>query len=241
VIKDIDLGAEDVTVVKVFHLQHSDPQEMSDLLNNLFPDDSKSSGAQAPMQFGGALARFFGGGGGGRFGGGGGGGGPFGGGGGGPFGGGGGPGGSGLQNNGNNGENARIKKRNRVITAADPRTTSLVVTAAKELMDQIESVVTELDSRPGNNAVVAMFRLENAEPNDALQVLQDIFNKNGVQNNNSTRNNQQNNILQNRSIQQSQLLNNTSATIRNGMGGVTGAGLGGFGGGTGAGGGPGGF
>ena len=211
VIKAIDMGAEDVTVVKVFHLQHSNPQEMSDLLGSLFPDDSRSGATQAPMQFGGfrGFGRFFGGGGGG----------------GGPFGGG--------QNNANAGQNARIKKRNRVIAAADLRTSALVVTAAKDLMDQIEAVVTELDSEQGNNPTVAMFRLENAEPTDALQVLQDIFNKNGVQNNNSSRNNQQNNILQNRSIQQNQQYNNNSSS-RMGTGSGTG-GRSGFGGGGGGG------
>src|SRR5437016_1893474 len=53
VIHAIDMGAEDVTVVKVFHLQHADPSETADLLTNLFPDDSRSGGNQTPMQFGG--------------------------------------------------------------------------------------------------------------------------------------------------------------------------------------------
>ena len=206
VIKDIDLGAEDVTVVKVFHLEHSSPDEMADLLSTLFPDDSKSGTAQAPMQFRAGLARLLGGGGGG----------------GGSF--------TGGAPNSSTEQNARIKKRNRVIAAADSRTSSLVVTAARDLMDQIEAVVSELDAKRGNNATIALFPLENAEPNDALQVLQDIFNKNGVQNNNSTRNNQQNNILQNRSIQQSQQYNSSTST-RGGLGGGSGAGLSGFGGG----------
>src|SRR5207249_7282757 len=53
VVHAIDMGAEDVTVVKVFHLQHADPSETADLLTNLFPDDSRSGGNQTPMQFGG--------------------------------------------------------------------------------------------------------------------------------------------------------------------------------------------
>jgi len=48
VIHAIDMGAEDVTVVKVFHLQHADPSETADLLTNLFPDDSRSGGNQTP-------------------------------------------------------------------------------------------------------------------------------------------------------------------------------------------------
>ncbi|HWH68302.1 MAG TPA: secretin N-terminal domain-containing protein, partial [Candidatus Sulfotelmatobacter sp.] len=115
IIKAIDMGAEDVTEVKVFHLQYADPNEMSDLLVNLFPDDSRSGGSSAPMQFGGfgGFRRMFGGGG---------------------------PPGMGGGNN-SAGQNQRIKKRARVIAVSDSRTASVVVTAAKDLMFQIEAVV----------------------------------------------------------------------------------------------------
>jgi type II secretory pathway component GspD/PulD (secretin) len=207
VIKAIDMGAEDMTVVKVFHLQHADPQETADLLSNLFPDDSRSGKSQTPMTFGGpgGFRRFFGGGGGG---------------------GGGGQGG-GNQGGGNASQNQRIKKRNRVIAVADPRTSSVVVTATKDLMDQIESVVAELDPDPANQKAVAVLPLQNAEPQDAMQVLQDIFQKNGTQNNRNNAQNQ-NNALQTRSTQQAQQYNNNNASTRMGTG-VGGRGAGGFG------------
>ncbi len=189
VIKCIDSGAEDVTVVKVFRLRNSNPNEMSDLLTSLFPDDTRSGGSQAPFQFGGpgGFRRMFGGGG--------------------PFGG-------GNQGGGSNAQNQRIRKRNRVIAVPDQRTASVVVTATKDLMEQIESVVNELDADKLNVKTVAVIPLEHAEPQDAMQVLQDIFQKSGTQ---MSRNQQQlqNNALQNRSTQQNQQYNNQT---RSGMG-----------------------
>ncbi len=188
VIKCIDGGAEDVTVVRVFRLRNSNPGEMADLLTSLFPDDSRSGGSQAPFQFGGpgGFRRMFGGGG--------------------PFGGG--------QSSSSNSQNQRIRKRNRVIAVADQRTASIVVTATKDLMDQIEGVVTELDADKLNVKTVAVIPLEHAEPQDAIQVLQDIFQKTGSQNN-RTLQNQQNNALYNRSTTQNQQYNSTQ---RSGMG-----------------------
>ncbi len=178
VVKAIDMGAEDVTVVKVFHLQHADPTETADLLTNLFPDDTRTGGNQSPMQFGGPggfIRRMMTGGG---------------------------PGGTGATG-GSNSQSSRIRKRNRVVAVADPRTGSVVVTATKVLMDQIEDVITQLDPDPANTRGVAIFPVQNAEPQEALQVLQDMFNKTGTpQNNRST--SSQNNPLLNRSTTQNQ-------------------------------------
>ena len=162
---------------------------MADLLSSLFPDDSRSGGSQSPFQFGGpggAFRRFFGGGAGG-----------------------GGLGGAGNQA-ANGGQSQRIKKRNRVIAVADSRTAAVVVTATKDLIDQIESVVTELDGDKLNVKTVAVIPLEHAEPQDAMQVLQDIFQKSGSQNSRNQQN--QNNTLLNRSQTQSQQYNNQNRT-----------------------------
>jgi type II secretory pathway component GspD/PulD (secretin) len=196
VIKAIDMGAEDVTVVRVFHLQHADPQETADLLTNLFPDDSRSGNSQTPFAFGGpgGFRGLFGGGG--QRGGG--------------------------QAAATGGQNQRLKKRNRVIAVADQRTASVVVTAAKDLMDQIESVVAELDPDPSNQKTVAVYPLQNAEPQDAMQVLQDIFQKAGTQNNRNTAN--QNNALQTRSTQQNQQYNNGNTSRSGTSVGTRGAG-----------------
>ncbi len=189
VIRAIDMGAEDATLVKVFKLQYADPNEMSDLLVNLFPDETRSGGSQAPVQFGGGFRRFFAG-----------------------FGGPGGPGGG--SSTGSNTQNQRIKKRARVIAVPDPRTSSVVVCAARDLMDQIEGVVLELDNNPARKQTVKVIPIENADPQQAMQVLQDIFNKNGTMNTRNTAN--QSSALQTRSQSQNQQYNNQN--MRQGLG-----------------------
>jgi len=49
-------------------------------------------------------------------------------------------------------------------------------------MEQVESVIMNLDPDPASTQAVAVYRMQNAEPQDAMQVLQDIFNKSGTQN-----------------------------------------------------------
>jgi len=179
IIQGIDMGAEAVTEVHVFRLANADPGETADLLSNLFPDDSKSGGSGQSSIFGAFASRF-----GGRFGGG-------------PPGGG--PGGGG---GGGSDTNQRIKKRARVIAVADQRTASVVVSAAKELMEQIEGVVEELDKNPKGKQTVRIYQLQNADPQQAQQVLSDIFGKNNTQNNRNTAN--QNDPLANRTTTQNQ-------------------------------------
>ena len=67
-------------------------------------------------------------------------------------------------------------------------------------MDQIEGVVTELDSNPAKVKKVQVFKIENADAQQVMQVLQDTFQNTG-QNSRNTAN--QNSALQNRSTQQS--------------------------------------
>lgn len=123
---------------------------------------------------------------------------------------------------GNSGsQTQRVRKRARVLAVPDPRTSSVVVTAAKDLMDQVEQVVVALDEDPARRQTVKVFQLDNADPQEAMEVLRDIFQKSGTQN---TRNNRtQTSVLQNRSEQQQnqQTTGNTfnrSSTRRTGTG-----------------------
>jgi len=186
VIKYIDSGAEDFTEVRRFALTHADPNTMADLLTNLFPDDSKTGNAQSPFQGGGRFGRFFGGGGG-------------------AFGG-----GNQGANNSANSQNQRIKKRNRVIAVADERTTSVIVSASRDLMDEIKEVVEGLDDDPKGVALVQAFGIQNADPDQVKAVLTDIFNKNRqTQNrNNST----SSGALSQRLTSQTQQNNNNSSS-----------------------------
>lgn len=200
IIKAIDSGAEDVTEVRVFRLTNSDPTEVADLLTSLFPDESRSGGGNSsPVQFG--MARFFGGGRGGP---------P-------QMGGGGG---------GSNSQSQRIRKRARVLAVPDPRTSSLVVSAARDLIPQIEAVVQELDSSDARKQTVHMYKLSNADPNEVQQVLQDMFERNSTSANRNSQNN--NSTLLNRRNSQ----NNTGSQQNrtgNRIGGQGGMGTGGFG------------
>jgi len=164
IIKAIDSGAEAFTEVRVFRLLNADATEMADMLASLFPDDTRQGNSSSPVQFRGLRGLFGGGGGGG----------------GGPFG----AGGANANAGGDN--SARLKKRARVIAVADPRTASIVVSAAKELMDQIGEVITTLDNDAKGKLTVATFNIAHADLQEILPVLQDMFQKNTTtQNRNS--------------------------------------------------------
>jgi type II secretory pathway component GspD/PulD (secretin) len=43
VVERLDKPSEDITMIKLFHLKHADPQETADLLTSLFPDESNNN------------------------------------------------------------------------------------------------------------------------------------------------------------------------------------------------------
>ena len=124
----------------------------------------------------------------------------------------------------------RMKKLGKVLAVPDPRTASLIVTASKTLMPQIAEMITELDSDKGKREIVSYFELQNADPQDVYQNLQDLFNRSTVRMQNNNNQNTflgRNNPLTQRETQNQQ--GTTGATMNNGLG--TG-GLGGTGRGT---------
>jgi hypothetical protein len=149
----------------VFHLTHASPSDVATALSGVFPSSSSSgNNNQAPVRFGGGP---FGGGGGfaammGGFGG-------AGGRGGGATGGGRGGGGS------SSGQNDRIRRASQVLAVPDARTSSVIVTASKDLMAQITGMVRELDVASIRDQQVHVFRMNNGDPQQAVQVLQNMF------------------------------------------------------------------
>jgi general secretion pathway protein D len=123
----------------------------------------------------------------------------------------------------------RMKKKSRVLAVPDPRTSSLLVSAAGDLMPQIAEMVERLDASPAKKEVVKVFDLENADPQDVNQVLQDLFQRSGNirANNNNTRTSLlgQGNPLVQRSTQQ-QTTTTTPTTM--GFGNTRGGNTGGF-------------
>ncbi|HEY3763361.1 MAG TPA: secretin N-terminal domain-containing protein [Verrucomicrobiae bacterium] len=150
IIEAIDSSAAGETDIQVFPLKYASPTDVATELGNVFPS-STSGNNQLPIRFG-----RFGGFGGGGFGGGG-------------FGGGGGAGGSGSSNN------ERAQKQSQVTAVADGRTQSVIVTASKDLMPEIQGMIEKLDIPSSRDQKVYAYHLDNADPNQVLQVLQGIF------------------------------------------------------------------
>jgi type II secretory pathway component GspD/PulD (secretin) len=196
-VQELDVASSDVTELRVFHLSNADPLEMADLFTELFPDEtnSRNNQNQGGFQFGGGGFR-------GGFGG--------------PFG-----------NNRNNNQGAaseRMKKKGRVSAVADQRTSALIVSAASELMPQIEEMIKQLDV-PARKQKVFVYSLENADVQQVEQIVRDMFDRSGTSANRNSQN--QNNALQNRS-QLNQQGSTTSGGVGNGSGfGGTGGGRGG--------------
>ncbi len=83
----------------------------------------------------------------------------------------------------------RMKKMGRVLAVPDPRTSSIIVLASKTMMPQIADMIAELDSNKGRKEVVGVFDLQNADPQDVYNNLQDLFNRTTVRQNNSANQN----------------------------------------------------
>jgi type II secretory pathway component GspD/PulD (secretin) len=194
-IKELDVASTDVTELRVFRLFNADPLEMADLFTELFPDETNTRNNRNNQNQGGFQ---FGGGPGGGFR------------------------GALFGNNRNNQSTAsdRMKKKGRVSAVADQRTSSLIISAASELMPQIEEMIKQLDV-PAKKQKVFVYSLENADVQQVEQILRDMFDRSGTSANRNAQN--ENNALQNRS-QMNQQGSTTSGGVGNNQA------LGGFGG-----------
>jgi general secretion pathway protein D len=221
IVRAIDAGAESYTAVKIIHLTNADATEMANLLAELFPDQSQSEDSQVPAQLGAGMPGPPGIGGfpGGPDG-------PGGFGGGGPAG----PGGDSGQSAGS----GRVKKAAKVTAVADPRTSSVIVSAPKELISQIEGVVAQLDASPAHRKAVAVFQLNSAQPQDVAKVLQTLFQNTGTSAADTS--SSQTSAFETRRTTQSQQQLSTASSF--GSSGTSRGGLGGGGGGAGGGGAP---
>lgn len=187
-VAQVDTSVDDITELRVFRLKYSDPQEMADLIANLFPDPSKSSTSQ-----GGGAVRF------------------------------GGPGGffgAGRQGGNTASDSTRLQKQNRVTAVADLRTSSVIVTAAPNLLEQISGMITQLDSDPAKKQKVFVYSVENTDPTAVQEILQGLFETSNTRNRQNTRNTTQvGNQLNNRATQ-----NQNQNRGSSGLGGSTGFG-----------------
>ncbi len=88
----------------------------------------------------------------------------------------GGPGGFLARNqNAANNQSTRLINQTRVQAVPDLRTRSVVVSAARELMDQIAGVIEQLDSDPARKQRVYTFSVENTDPAAVEEILRGLF------------------------------------------------------------------
>lgn len=125
------------------------------------------------------------------------------------------------------GDSNRMKKQSKVVAVPDNRTRSIVVTAARDTMQQIEGLIKQLDNDPARKKQLYVIDVQNTDPETVKQALDDIFS--GQRNSNSTRNRnttgQPGGQLNQRTRQQSQ----NGGTRNTGFGGSGGGGVGGGG------------
>jgi type II secretory pathway component GspD/PulD (secretin) len=139
-----------------------------------------------------------------------------------------GPFGGGGQRNQSSQLDERARKLGRVVAVPEPRTKKLMVTAPNTLMPQIADMIEALDVK-GQQEIVGVYDLENADPQDVQQALSDLFNRSSVRMNTSTSSRStmlgQNNPLTQRETQQQQSL--STSTSLGSSGSSRGGGLGG--------------
>jgi general secretion pathway protein D len=129
----------------------------------------------------------------------------------------------------NNNQSAAMQKQSQVIAVADARTQSVIVSASKDLMDQIAGMVEQLDVPSPRDQKVFVFHMNNGDPQQAVQILQNMFpSMSGTTaSGSSTSSSSQNSALQNRAIQNATSMGSTSSSsTTTGFGGSNNRGVG---------------
>jgi type II secretory pathway component GspD/PulD (secretin) len=177
-VSEIDQNVDDITELRVFPLKHADAYEMSQILSDLFDANGQSNNNnQSRGGFRFGRSAF-----------------------------GGGFGSSRGGSTPNTTESSRAQAMTTVTAVADPRTNALIVTAAANLMDQIERMIEQLDSDSSKKQKVYVYSLDNADVDNVATILRGMFesqssNINNRNNANRSGNNN-NNPLNNRSVNQ---------------------------------------
>ena len=191
IIKAIDDSAEAETVIRVFRLHYASPADVAVELGEIFPSSGSGSCTQSPTRFAG--------------------------------GGGGGPGGFFARMMGGGGGGAaggssstdRIKKATAVNAVADSRIQAVIVTAPKDLMEQIANMMSDLDVPSTRDQKVYVFHMDNGDPQQAVQVLQNMFQTSGSRSSGSSSSTS--------SALMTRAQNNTTATSSSTTSGTTGS------------------
>jgi type II secretory pathway component GspD/PulD (secretin) len=98
-------------------------------------------------------------------------------------------------------QNTRVQKQTQVVAVADLRTSSVIVTASKDLMEEIAGMMTQLDVPSSRDQKVFVYHMDNGDPQQALTVLQNMFQNNSTSSRSGTSSSSQNSALQTRETQ----------------------------------------
>ena len=125
----------------------------------------------------------------------------------------------------------RIRKQSQVIAVADLRTSSVVVTAQKDFMEQIAKMIDDLDISSARDQKVFVYHLDHGDPQAVAQVLQNAFGSSTTSR--GTTAGSQNSALQTRGNYNAQQMGGSQSTsgssiLGNNRTGTGGRGLGGF-------------
>ncbi len=161
----LDGSAGSVASMRVFQLKNSDPQEMAALITNIFGGGQSGARSGAPQTpgfggfpgFGGgpgaalaamAAAR-----------------------------GGGGPGGRGSSSSSSRGSRSSggSSRGTPVVAVADPRTYSVIVSASKETLEDVDGIIRQLDASTARKQKVFVYSLEHGDVKQVESVLRNLF------------------------------------------------------------------
>lgn len=160
----LDTSSDSVSTMKIFRLQNSDPNEMASLLMSLFATPTTGSGGGAAALLAQLRPGGFPGAGGNNRGG----------------------GNDRRSTRGGAGGNAGANRGTPVVAVADPRTFSVIVTAAKDDMPAIAEIVSQLDASTARKQKVFVYSLENADVRQVETVLKNLFQSNNARATTST-------------------------------------------------------
>ena len=128
---------------------------------------------------------------------------------------------------GDNSQSQRIQKATQITAVADPRIQAVIVTAPKDLMEQIADVMTELDVPSDRDQNVSVIQLNNGDPYQVAQVLQSMFG--GSSTSRGGTSSTTTSALQERSQTSASQMGSTTTTTSTGIGGSSFGGGGGGG------------
>lgn len=137
-----------------------------------------------------------------------------------------------LQQAGTQQPSERVLRQSRVLAVADLRTQSVVVSASRELMDQIAVMIAQLDNDPARKQRVYTFSVENTDPAAVEEILRGLFETQNTRNRAATTRNttrQAGSQLNNRAVNTMQNQGRTGVGTGFGGGAATGFGTGGAG------------